>query len=336
MFGRLKASLVPVDTPALVKGLAIVLVVVVHVRIYHGVGIGLAGGLNALLLVSGIMMARFAFHDSTAHTLKAFWGFSRRIAVPSLVLTIACSISSQKFSWQELAFISNWTSIFIPNFPLWYVEIIVQLMVVFSLLFWSFDLTPRFLKAPVKYTALAYAGSLGIFLFSRAFWGTNYQLLPHLFAWNFILGWFFWAMLLNDRSLRNCLILTLTLLLSALLIRIAGGGQQRLVSLCFFGLLLIWTESIPLPRPLAHIILLISQATFYIFLTHLFVFSAARKLGHRFDVLPIIANPLLMIFFGILIPTLLWALVTATLRTYRKIKYDGEYVSFLTQSSMKR
>jgi len=125
---ELKISSMKVDVIVLIKALAICLVVANHA----GLSKGLHGGLNVLLVVSGVAMATFGFQGATPQTLQAFKRFAFRIGVPSFLIALVWGIAVSNVSLPELTFISNWFyKRRVVLFPIWYVQVIVQLMIVF-------------------------------------------------------------------------------------------------------------------------------------------------------------------------------------------------------------
>lgn len=308
----------------LVRALAILLVVVHHSKAMHR----MHGGLNALIVVSGISMAMFAFGGSTPQTLRSFGRFGLRLAVPTFCVALASGLLQSDIRWQELAFISNWISTDrVVLFPFWYVQAMVQLLIALSVVFWVLDLTPKIRAAPVRTTAWALALSVLVCLASYALWDTRElkDKLPHLVAWNFVFGWFYWAMTSRGRrSLRARIILTATLLACEIpiyLIADSDHGAARFRWLTILGCLLIWREEIRLPIVPARILALVSQASFWIFLLHRYGFLAARKLGDLLGV-EALSTPPVLILFGVVLPVLTWAWFTACSRTLKRMRRE--------------
>jgi hypothetical protein len=307
------------DSLNVVRALAITLVVANHA----GLGASLHGGLNVLMLVSGAAMASFSLQGDTAHTLAAMRRFTLRIAVPSFVLALLWGLAVGRLHWLELAFVSNWFYKFrVVLFPIWYPQVIVQMMLFFALVFWLFDLTPKFAAHPVRSAMLSLGLSMAVCLGSYAVWDTDYlsDKLPHLAAWNFVLGWVYWALVIRGgRTTKGRLLFSATLIVCEWLVfelAEAAQGDSRIVWLTAFGLLLVWFDRIPLPAMLAHAVALVGQSTFYIFILHYYGFWAvvrvARLMGYTQQDVP---KPLLFVA-GMVLPVLVWAGVTAVHRTW--------------------
>lgn len=315
-----------VDSLLMVKCLSIVLVVANHSALSKG----LHGGLNGLMLVSGIVMATFAFKDSTEHTLRAFRNFAIRLAIPSFILALIWAIAYGEYNWSELFFFRNWlTKARLVSFPIWYPQVMVQMLAVFACLFLAFNLTPKLISHPKKITSLSFFAALCLCFTSYALWDTTYlhDKLPHLLAWNFIFGWLYWAFLVKDeRTLENRLILTATLCVTSYLVFIQTGaifGQARFLWFTLFGLILIWINDIKLPFFTAHIFHLIGQSTLYIFLWHYPAFGITLRLGRLLGVEHLASQPVVLLLSGLIYPILLWAGISALKRGYAHTK--GEY-----------
>lgn len=319
-----------VDSLTLVKALAICLVVANHTYMD---AVSLHGGLNVLMVVSGVAMASFAFHGTTAQTLCIFKSFTLRLVVPSVILALAWNIAAYFMSsqvtaikWTEHLLISNWLSMGrVALFPIWYVQVIFQLMIALAVVFWVFDLTPYLKKAPVRATMIAFVISLLLAVTSYELWDTAYlqDKLPHLLAWNFVFGWVYWAFAVrHQKSPKTRLILSAILLAAEILIfKLCGAlyGDARFISLTVLGLLLIWVDSISLPNLLARPVLLISQATFYIFLFHYYAFWATWRAGKLVGLGDLMNLPLVRLSVGTVLPVLLWIFVIALHRARKKM-----------------
>lgn len=215
----------PVPAITLVQALSLILLVANHARLWRE---GLHGGLNGLLLVSGIVMGTLAFRHTTRETLNFMRRFSVRVLVPSIAVTLLYFAVRQNGSWAEILMVSNWlTRDRIVLFPIWYIQALIQMFLVIGILFWLFDLTPRLRANPEKGTLIAYAAAVALCLFSYAVWDTAYlqDKLPQLIAWNFILGWVIWAFLINgSRTLFRKVLLSAVLLFSEYVIFIIAGA----------------------------------------------------------------------------------------------------------------
>lgn len=318
-------SKTPVDGLLIVKCLSILLVVANHASISTGIH----GGLNGLMLVSGIIMATFAFRKTTKDTLISFWRFCKRLAIPSFFLALIWAIAYQEFNWAEFLMVRNWfTIVRLVSFPIWYPQIMIQMMLALGVIFWVFDLTPKISGRPKTITALMFLFSLGVCLFSYTVWDTAYlhDKLPHLLAWNFIFGWVYWAFAVKDgRTYKNKIILSITLIFASYLAFIYSNaiyGDVRFLWLMLFGMIAIWIDELSVPHIIAHVLHLIGQATFYIFLWHYPSFGITTRLGKMAGFEDIETHSILLLCSGVIYPILLWAGVTALRRAYINVREE--------------
>lgn len=293
----------------------------------------LYGGLNAMLVISGISMAVHAFQHDTQGTLRAFLRFALRLAIPGLAIafvwdTIILIIGARDITlfryFAELALFSNWLSTHkLALFPIWYIQAVVQLLAGLAVVFLLTDLTPRIRKSPSRVCGLLLIGSVAVAIASYCVRDTSHleDRLPHLLLWNFVLGWFIWA-IQHDLgwTMRSRLLLAATLLACTVLLYIPTGasyGLSRAVWMPVLLLPVIWWKRVPLPRLLAHITHLIAQAVFAIFLLHFYVFGLIEQpllyLGYDHPVL--VAG--LKLAAGLIIPVLFWAASVALIRVWR-------------------
>jgi hypothetical protein len=306
------------DTLYVVRALAITAVVAHHATTW-----ATAGGLNLLLLLSGIAFAQLAFggHDR-APILAVTTRFLRPLVIWSVVLCALWFAVFQRVEWAEILMVSNWiTDNRVSKFPIWYTQVLVQIMVVLVPLFWALGLTDKVRARPVAATLAALALTVALAAGAQMLFDTDElsDKLPHLHAWNFVLGWVFWAVLMNRKpTSRDRLAMTalcVPLLLFMFLALDVPWAEFRVRTVILPVLLLIWVSTIRLPGVVVQPVLLISQATLFLFFLHYpFLLTVREVLDGRMnadlvDVLQFVA--------GMVGPILVWAVVTAAQRTLR-------------------
>ncbi len=307
---------------ALVRSIGIVLVVANHSGVTLG-GQHLNGGLNLLLLASGVSFAQLAFGSGTDHTLRLMWRFAIRLVVPSIALALATAVILREFDLWELGLVSNWISASrVSLFPIWYTQVIVQMFVALAALFFVFDLVPTIERRPLRTTVLALLVSVALATVSKGFWDTEVDLrdkLPHLLAWNFIAGWVIWALGREARSQRMRVVVSVLLVVASLAMFLLVGlvnGSSRAVMLPPAILLLVWYPYVRVHPRLRHVVLLISGSTLFIFLFHYYAFAlltdGLRLLGFDSEEL----SPWIGFVFGVTLPVLLWVATTAFRRSW--------------------
>lgn len=287
----------------------------------HSVAASLHGGLNLLLLVSGLAFARLCFGGrDTGRLVPAALRFVRPLAVWSVILCLVWFAVFRRFEAAELLMVSNWiTPERVSKFPIWYTQVLLQMLAVMLPILVLTGMAGRIREAPVRWTLAWLAAAVLVATLSKIFVDTDplADKLPQLHAWNFVFGWVFWAVLYARKASRGDRI-ALTLLVLALMPFVfvglgVEGGAARVAVAIPATLLLIWWPTRRLPRPLAHPILLIAQAVLFIFFLHYpFLLAVRELLG---DHLPPMALGGAKLAAGLIGPVLVWAAVTAGRRT---------------------
>ena len=251
--------------------------------------------------------------------------FGMRLIIPSFLLAVVWQTAVGHISLPELGFWSNWLYKFrVVLFPIWYAQAIAQILVVLIPLFLLTDMGARISRRPLIWIGLLYLFSCGLALASYAAWDTTYlaDKLPHLILWNLVFGWLIWAVRASGLpTLRGRWLLTVVLALSVAVLFLgvkAFGGQTRAIYMPLIILPVIWLDRIDLPAVLARVVIVISQATLFIFLFHYYAFWAVWRIGRLIGLETEAQNPFLRLFVGIVGPVVLWALWTAALRVYRR------------------
>lgn len=310
-----------VETVVVARAVAIVLVVANHVVF----GVNLHGGLNALLVVSGLAMAQFGFGGTTREAVRAMFRFGIRLALPSFVVALIWQIGVRQISLPELGLWSNWLyKSRVALFPVWYAQAIVQMLVVLIPLFVVTRMGERIAERPLVWTGVLYIVACCLAAASYAFWDTAYlaDKLPHLLLWNLVFGWLIWAVgasSLSRTAGRWLLTAVLAVSVAGLFIGSgAFGGQTRAIYMPLIVLPVIWFDRISLPAVVARLVIVVSQATLFIFLFHYYAFWAIWRLDRLFGFDINAEDPFLRLGAGLTLPILLWALWTAMLRVLRR------------------
>jgi hypothetical protein len=212
--------------------------------------------------------------------------------------------------------VSNWiTTERVSKFPIWYTQVLLQILVALCVLLPLSGALQRVREAPVTVAARWLAGAVVIAAIAQALVDTDHlaDKLPHLHAWNFVLGWLFWAFLYarepGDRDRLALTALCLPLMLLMFVGLDAPGGVSRAWVAIPAVLLLIWAPRLRLPRWAAHPLLLVGQSVLFIFFLHYPFILALRDLAG--DVVPEAALDVLQFTVGLVGPVIVWAFVTA-------------------------
>lgn len=305
----------------LLRALAICLVTYNHAHPYPTFSLGWGGGMTVLMMLSGYNFAKFGMQGASANdAARALSRLGLKIFVPSLVAVLLCFAVLRAFSLSELLFYRNWISLErISKFPTWYPQVILQMFAGLVLLFSIPGLGDRILRKPFPYSLALFSVAVAIRVTFPRIWDTSglHNLLPHLYLWNFLLGWVVYFANAEVRSVGRKVVTFVCAVVGAYV----GWGIHALDFWCLtLGVLLLTLDvRITLWTPLARIVFVISQATFGIFLVH-------RMIYKNYEHFHFPANQDLEWIVGLGGSILLWVAAVIPVRAYRSLrpKADSE------------
>lgn len=290
-------------------------------------GVKLGGGLNVLLILSGVSFATLGLSGTSRDSLRSMVGFLSRLLIVAWALMFVAFARDGKVDFLELALISHWFSKeFTSPFPVWYVQTIFQTFLLLGVLFALFNLTPKIQARPILACMLLWLGAVALAGGSKLVWDSQPlgDWVFHLHVWNFLLGWLYWALFIaNTPTLTHRLFFIIAGLLAGVVLMgvlginsVAHGTRLYVFSgaVVFLGLV----DKLVLPRMLAHLIFLISQSTLYIFFLHWSWFKLSRLILSLFDDPPGLVVAVTNFTVALVGCIALWALVTATSRSWVK------------------
>ena len=288
----------------------------------HAFAAPVHGGLNLLFLISGIAFAQLCFGGRDRASLVATTlRFARPLAVWSVVLCLFWFAVFGRFEPAELLMVGNWfTTERVSKFPIWYTQVMLQMLLGIVALLALPGMLQRLRHAPVAGAVAWLAGAVALAAAAQIAVDTDHiaDKLPHLHAWNFVLGWLFWAVLCAREASSADRALLTACCVPLMLVMFLGlgvpGAEARVWVAIPATVLLIWAPVLHLPRLLAHPVLLIGQAVLFIFFLHYpFLLAVRNLLGEHLQPL---ALQSLQFAAGLAGPVLLWAVVTAAQRTW--------------------
>ncbi|MBB3035582.1 AMP-binding protein [Hoyosella altamirensis] len=256
-----------VETPILLRAVAIIAIVGVHVPLWK-----FLGGAHILLAVAGYMFARFTLSGSSIQSrrgaiLKALGG----VAIPSVAWIAAVYVATD---WYEVSNLFLVNKLVGPHTRtsgvLWFIEILALILVSAAVLF-SFPAVARLQRCypfgfPVALTGVGIAFRYGLPWDPIAPKDAVY--LPLTF-WVFTLGWAAWA----ARTWQERAFVTT---LAAVFLPTYFDGTRRGILVLAGVLLLLWVRSVRLPAPVVWGAALVAHSSLYIYLTHWQVFPFVR------------------------------------------------------------
>jgi hypothetical protein len=169
----------------------------------HALVTSVHGGLNVLLVMSGIAFAQLCFggRDRTGPLVHVSFTLRDPSPMWSVVLCLFWFALFGRFEVAEIFMVSNWiTTERVSKFPIWYTQVLLQMLAGIVLLpllprmQWCSQ-TPRFVR---RHSGWPPPRSLAV---AQALVDTDHlaDKLPHLHAWNFVLGWLSGHSFMRDR-----------------------------------------------------------------------------------------------------------------------------------------
>ena len=253
------AILRTVETSVLLRAAAIILVVGSHAGLFT-----LWGGAHVLLTVAGFNFARFVLTAAPRTSrLKQVGRSIAGIAIPSMVwIGVVMVTGSAYYSVSNLFLVQKIVG---PDGPtqghLWFIELIVQLLVLLTLVFAipQVDAIERLFPLGFAIAALAVALSIRFDL-----WG--YESNPH--SWATVHGSFYFAIGWVCAKATNAWVRVLASI--AVVVATVGyfHDHQREATIIAGVLLLIWLRTVRMPAFAVPGLALIAASSLYIYLVH--------------------------------------------------------------------
>lgn len=284
------------DLTVILRCVAIVAIVARHL----GMAVAVAGGAHLLFAVSGYNVARFqlAADDRSDRARSLGWSIAR-IAIPAVAWLTAVALVNGRYGPLDVLLVDDPLAREAnPFWRYWFVEALVQLLVVLTLVM-AIPLVHRLdRRAPLLLPAAALA-VLAVLYRSPA-------LVPELRPWLvfmgpsvtcFVLGWLAWRA--RHRAAR--------LVVSAAAVVVVPGlfeDPGREVSVTAGIVALAWVAAVPVPRPLVRVVGAVGGASLYIYLSHWQVYPLAAS------VLPVPVALVVVLAAGVV----LWRLVDPVVR----------------------
>ncbi|MEZ5409720.1 MAG: hypothetical protein R2761_16955 [Acidimicrobiales bacterium] len=278
-----------------------------------------------LLFASGATSARVAFAGDSRRSAAQFLRFAALVAVPSILLAAATGIALRQFDPWELLLVSNWLQASrVALFPIWYTQVMVQIMIGLAVLFPLLHLTERIRARPTATIGALFAVALAAAAVSKLMWDTTElaDKLPHLVLWNLLAGWLYWAVMVRREAApteRAALLAVLAGTAGLMyLVLPAVYGTARFTWLAAALVLTVAVPELRLPRLARHVLLLINNGTFFVFLFHYYVFSAITNIEARLGIGQHYPGATALRFAaGLVVPIAGWVVITATRRAWQ-------------------
>ena len=264
---RAARRLARVETGVLLRAAAILLVLASHMT-----DVVPAGGAHLLLGIAGYQFARLTLSGSGAPArLRRALATIARIAVPASLWIAGVVAVAGGYSLGTILLVNNYTgdaSFSNGRWHYWFIEALVQMLLVAALLF-AVPAARRWeARAPFAFVAALLAPAL-LLRFEVIALGepTRAIFQPHAVVWLFLLGW----------AVHRATTPARRVAVSAALLAATPGffGDPVREAVVAGGLLaLLWAGSVPVPRALVRPVGLVASASLFIYLTHWQVWPA--------------------------------------------------------------
>lgn len=264
---RLLAS---VETPVLIRAIAIVLIVGTHADLFLADGFSLKGGAHLLLVVAGYNLARFALSPSARERPRRLLAALAQVVIPAVLWIGAVGLLSGKYDATTALLVNNAVpgdGVWNEQWQFWFLEAVVWTTVLLAALFavpavdrlerrapWGFALTGLALAVVLRVAVLGIGPAEHLDRYAVA-----------TVLWCIALGL---VVARADSLTRRIGASLLTLAL------VPGffGEPLRETIIALGVLALIWLPSVPLPVALRPLLTTIASASLFIYLTHWVVY----------------------------------------------------------------
>jgi hypothetical protein len=254
-----------IDTSVLLRAVAILLIVAQHSDVVR-----VLGGAHLLLGVAGFNFARFQLTGlPRAQRMGRLLRSTARIVIPSVVAIAGTTAVIGRYSWEHLLLVHDVVSPGTTFKDFWFVEVLVQLLLVAAVLLVVLDRFERRWPFALPLVVLA-VGLLARFGVLPALEGRERLYAPYAVAWIFVWGW----------AAAKASTTPHRLLLSAVIAVALPGffmGQPSRELFVGIGLLLVlWVPTVRVPRVLTAAIAVVAASSLYVYVTHVLVLAYLR------------------------------------------------------------
>ena len=284
-----------VETNVMLRCIAILAVVIGH----SGVSF-IGGGTQLLIVLVGFSLARFQSKNILSGDVwSSIYKYSIKILIPYMILVVSYFIWKESFSLDRILLYTNYLPFEGRSpviFPAWFIQVLLQSLVLLGLLF-SFKRVRDAFRRDLWLMSYLF---LMVFILLRItfpyIYDTNYlyQRVPPIYLASLWLGW---AIFFSKSSQQKAVTF-----ITAIVLSFEHLGVS-LISLWISvgSFLLLYKDSIKVPRILKVSLTIIAAATFYIYLFHMIFIHIPESLLK-------LNSPLINTIFGVLGSLLVWYL----------------------------
>jgi acyl-coenzyme A synthetase/AMP-(fatty) acid ligase len=257
--GKTRRFFAPIETSIVLRAVAIVLIVGTHVGLMKWPGMA-----HVLMAVAGYNFARFQLSGERLPRFRRQLTSVARVALPSMAFIGVAYLITDRYTLANVLLLNSVVGpeAVTTQWHFWFIEVLVYILLGMTALLaipWADRAERRFpLLFPLALTGLA--------LLSR--YGVVDPGIPHPSPtlWLFVLGW---AIARTRTVVQRCAVSVLAIL------TVPGcffGDANRELTLVAGILLLAWLPTLPMPRGLQRMTVLLASASLYAYLVHWLVY----------------------------------------------------------------
>jgi acyl-CoA synthetase (AMP-forming)/AMP-acid ligase II/acyl carrier protein len=263
------------ETSILFRALAISGVVFNHSELIPSQYI--QGGAFLLLMISGENFARFQggslLQGRFTNTISSLLG---NLLIPYLFIALAYQIYTQEFNLPVLLLFSNFIDPGTASiFPIWFIQVLTQCIILFSLLFGIRSIRNFANVSPWRFGLITLMISIAIRLVVPYLWDTNYLFnrVPHMMIWLFIVGWCLQFAEAKDKKL------AISIILMVILPIFFSPTQSNFWWLLVGSMTVAWMPYISVPKIMKNPVQIVSAAAYVIYLNHMIFIHIVTKVA---------------------------------------------------------
>jgi len=238
----------------------------------------ISGGAMLLFVIAGMNFARF---QSDAVLRGQWWqpatSLLQNLIIPYLVVALAFETYKLNYDPAVLLLYSNFvgpgTSHMI--FPAWFIQVLVQCLILFLLLFSIASVRHLANLSPWKFGLALLAIAIGLRLLVPYVWDTNYlyNRVPHMQIWLVVLGWcIHFAQSRTEKT-------TMTFILFAMMLFVFNLESSKSWWIIGGAMIMLWIPYIPIWKMIKSVIQTLGASAYYLYLTHMiFIHIIVRTL----------------------------------------------------------
>jgi amino acid adenylation domain-containing protein len=261
--GKWKNAFIDMDITIFIRAFAIASIVFLHALPNWGIH----GNTGALFIVAGFLFSKFQFTQvEVKQTVAPIIWSAIRIFVPSTIIMGLILLWNGNFRVDVLFLYSNFTA---PIATYWYVQVLLQIILVMALLFSIRKIVIYAKHEPYKFGMYLLTAATILMIFSPLFEPEHgkHRQLPHVRFWQFAIGW---CIFYSDTHFRRITTAHLLVLIAGtqFILMDRGLGLEDPILTIVLGLLLLTQFKITVIKPFNYLIYALASSSLFIFLSH--------------------------------------------------------------------